>query len=72
MDPEELRTVVDEAGDLIPEQYQNMLLNILDLGKAMVKDIMIPATAFNGGEVFIPGPFRIAQNLTKSFPFLVV
>lgn len=40
--PEELRTVVDEAGDLIPDQHQGMLLNILDLGKATVEDILIP------------------------------
>lgn len=40
--PEELRTVVDEAGELIPDQHQAMLLNILDLEKATVEDIMIP------------------------------
>lgn len=40
--PEELRTVVDEAGDLIPDQHQGMLLNVLDLGKATVEDILIP------------------------------
>ncbi len=40
--PEELRTVVDEAGDLIPDQHQGMLLNILDLEKSVVEDIMIP------------------------------
>jgi Mg2+/Co2+ transporter CorB len=40
--PDELRTVVDEAGELIPDQHQAMLLNILDLEKATVEDIMIP------------------------------
>lgn len=40
--PEELRTVVDEAGDLIPDQHQGMLLNVLDLEKATVEDILIP------------------------------
>lgn len=40
--PEELRTVVDEAGDLIPDQHQDMLLNVLDLEKATVEDIMVP------------------------------
>lgn len=39
---DELRTVVDEAGDLIPEQHQDMLLNVLDLENATVEDIMIP------------------------------
>lgn len=40
--PEELRTVVDEAGELIPDHHQGMLLNVLDLEKATVEDIMIP------------------------------
>lgn len=39
---EELRTVVDEAGELIPDQHQGMLLNVLDLEKATVEDIMVP------------------------------
>ncbi len=46
--PEELRTVVDEAGDLIPDQHQEMLLNILDLEKASVEDIMIPRNEVEG------------------------
>lgn len=40
--PEELRTVVHEAGDLIPDQHQGMLLNVLDLENATVEDIMVP------------------------------
>lgn len=40
--PEELRTAVDEHGDLIPDQHQGMLLNVLDLEKATVEDIMVP------------------------------
>lgn len=46
--PEELRTVVDEAGDLIPDQHQGMLLNVLDLEKATVEDIMIPRNEIIG------------------------
>ncbi len=42
LDPDELRTVVDEAGDLIPDQHQGMLLNVLDLEKVTVEDIMVP------------------------------
>ena len=48
LDPEELRTVVDEAGDLIPDQHQGMLLNVLDLEKTSVEDIMIPRTEVIG------------------------
>lgn len=40
--PEELRTVVNEAGSLIPSRHQAMLLSILDLEKITVDDIMIP------------------------------
>jgi Mg2+/Co2+ transporter CorB len=46
--PEELRTVVDEHGDLIPDQHQGMLLNVLDLEKATVEDIMIPRNEIIG------------------------
>ncbi len=46
--PDELRTVVDEAGGLIPDQHQGMLLNILDLGKVTVDDIMIPRNDVEG------------------------
>ena len=46
--PEELRTVVDEAGELIPDHHQGMLLNILDLEKATVEDILIPRNDVTG------------------------
>lgn len=39
---EELRTLVDESATQLPEQGQNMLLNVLDLEKVTVNDIMIP------------------------------
>lgn len=39
---EELRTVVHEAGALIPQRHQEMLLSILDLEKVTVEDIMVP------------------------------
>ncbi|MCI0506068.1 MAG: HlyC/CorC family transporter [Gammaproteobacteria bacterium] len=39
---DELRTVVSEAGAMIPKRHQKMLTNILDLEKVTVNDIMIP------------------------------
>jgi Mg2+/Co2+ transporter CorB len=39
---EELRTVVHEAGGRISNRYQKMLLNILDLEKVTVDDVMVP------------------------------
>jgi len=39
---DELRTVVAEAGSVIPQDHQRMLTSILDLEKITVEDIMIP------------------------------
>ena len=39
---EELRTIVREAGILIPQRHQKMLINILDLENVTVNDIMVP------------------------------
>ncbi|MCW8884283.1 MAG: HlyC/CorC family transporter [Motiliproteus sp.] len=39
---EELRTIVNEAGALIPQKNQSMLLGILELEEVTVQDIMIP------------------------------
>jgi Mg2+/Co2+ transporter CorB len=39
---EELRTVVAEAGPMIPARHRAMLLSILDLERVTVNDIMIP------------------------------
>lgn len=45
---DELRTVVNEAGALIPRKHQRMLINILDLEKATIEDIMIPRNEIIG------------------------
>ncbi len=39
---EELRTIVTDAGQLIPARHRGMLLNILDLEEVSVDDIMVP------------------------------
>ena len=39
---EELRTLVKEGGERIPDDHQRMLVNILDLEQATVEDVMIP------------------------------
>lgn len=48
---EELRTVVHEAGALIPEQHQSMLVGVLDLGNVTVDDIMTPRNEIVGIDV---------------------
>ena len=45
---EELRTVVLEAGAMIPKRHQDMLLNVLDLEKVTVEDIMVPRNEITG------------------------
>ncbi len=42
MSPDELRSVVAEAGPMIPTRHRQMLLSILDLEHVTVNDIMIP------------------------------
>ena len=61
--PDELRTVLDEAGDLIPDQHQDMLLNILDLEKASVEDIMIPRSEMIGINLD-DSPTKLLNQLT--------
>ncbi|MGB1880917.1 MAG: HlyC/CorC family transporter [Gammaproteobacteria bacterium] len=45
---EELRTVVKEAGALIPYKHREMLFGILDLENATVEDIMVPRSDISG------------------------
>jgi len=45
---EELRTIVYEAGARISSRYRHMLLNILDLEKVTVEDVMIPRSEIIG------------------------
>jgi len=45
---EELRTVVLEAGAMIPKRHQDMLLNIIDLETVTVEDIMVPRKEITG------------------------
>jgi Mg2+/Co2+ transporter CorB len=48
---EELRTVVNEAGAMLPKQDKNMLVSILDLEKVTVDDIMIPRSEIVGIDI---------------------
>jgi Mg2+/Co2+ transporter CorB len=45
---DELRTVVNEAGALIPRRHQQMLVGILDLEQVTVDDIMVPRNEIIG------------------------
>jgi Mg2+/Co2+ transporter CorB len=48
---EELRTIVNEAGALIPQRNQSMLLSILELDQVTVQDIMIPRNEVIGIDI---------------------
>ena len=45
---DELRTIVTDAGKLIPSLHRGMLLNILDLEQVTVDDIMVPRNEVYG------------------------
>ncbi|OOF11442.1 MULTISPECIES: HlyC/CorC family transporter [Salinivibrio] len=45
---EELRTIVNEAGSLIPRRHQHMLISILELEEVTVDDIMVPRNEITG------------------------
>ncbi|HUR41784.1 MAG TPA: HlyC/CorC family transporter [Verrucomicrobiae bacterium] len=62
---EELRSVVAEAGAMIPQRHQRMLLSLLDLEKATVEDIMVPRNEIVGVDVTDP-PDRIHAQLIAS------
>lgn len=62
---EELRTVVNEAGALIPRRHQTMLLSILDLEKVTVEDIMIPRNEIIGLDMEEDSQ-TILEQLTRS------
>ncbi|WP_189376761.1 HlyC/CorC family transporter [Thalassotalea profundi] len=48
---EELRTVVNESGVMLPERDQNMLVGILDLENVTVEDIMVPRNELVGIDI---------------------
>lgn len=62
---EELRSVVAEAGALIPQRHQKMLLSLLDLEKATVEDIMVPRNEIVGVDLADP-PEQIKALLLGS------
>lgn len=48
---DELKTVVNEAGALLPKRDQSMLVSILELEKITVEDIMIPRSELQGIDI---------------------
>ncbi|HHS3019059.1 TPA: HlyC/CorC family transporter [Legionella pneumophila] len=51
---EELRSVVHEAGGLMPVEHKSMLISLLDLEQATVEDIMVPKADIVGIDLDLP------------------
>ena len=51
LNTEELKTMLDESGDLIPKQYRKMLSSVLGMEELIVEDIMIPTSEVIGIDV---------------------
>ncbi len=51
---EELRSVVHEAGGLLPVEHKSMLISLLDLEQARVEDIMVPKSDIFGIDLARP------------------
>ena len=61
----ELRTLLSEHGDLIPDQSRTMLSSILDLEDLTVEDIMIPAAEMVG--IDLDNPDEVESIIKSSF-----
>jgi Mg2+/Co2+ transporter CorB len=66
LSPEELRTLVLEAGHFIPHQHQSILLNLFDLESITVEDIMVPRGMFEAIDLAAPIE-DIRQQLATSY-----
>jgi Mg2+/Co2+ transporter CorB len=51
LNTEELKTLLDESGDLIPKQYRGMLSSILGMEELVVEDIMTPTSEVIGIDI---------------------
>ncbi len=61
---DELRTVVQEAGHMIPSRHKKMLISILDLENSIVDDIMIPRSEIEGIDLN-DSPDDIIEQITN-------
>ena len=51
LNTQELKTLLDESGDLIPKQYRGMLSSILGMEELVVEDIMTPSSEVIGIDI---------------------
>lgn len=63
----ELRTLLEEGGQLLTDKHRQMLLNILALEEAKIEDIMVPRNEIEGIDLD-SSPDELRQRLA-GFPF---
>ena len=64
LNTQELRTLLEESGDLIPYQFKEMLSSILGMEELVVEDIMTPNAEVIG--IDINDSFENAKNIIES------
>jgi Mg2+/Co2+ transporter CorB len=64
--PQELRTIVLEGGNFIPTKHRSILLNLFDLERLTVDDIMTPRAKIEALDISQP-PEAIAQQLATCY-----
>ncbi|MBK8963440.1 MAG: HlyC/CorC family transporter [Candidatus Competibacteraceae bacterium] len=72
LSPDELRTVVLEAGAMIPKRHRAMLLSILELEEITVDDIMVPRNEIAGLDLADDWQRIVAQLKLSPYTRLVV
>ena len=64
MTPDELRTLVLEAGNYIPKKHQSILLNLFDLESITVNDVMTPRNQIEAIDIDSPSEVLRQQIAT--------
>lgn len=67
LSPDELRTLLEEGGQMIPERHRKMLLNILSLEEARVEDVMVPRNEIRS--IDLDQPIEELRKEIAEFPF---
>ena len=66
LSPEELRTIVLEGGSWIPGKHRSMLLNLFDLERLTVDDVMAPRSRIESLDLAQP-PEAMQESLRTSY-----
>src|SRR4051812_29447734 len=66
MTPDELRTLVLEAGNYIPKKHQSILLNLFDLESITVDDVMTPRNQIEAIDIDSP-PELLRQQIATAY-----